>query len=215
MIEPLLIGSLSFLAALSGAVVPGPVFAIVLSESLKGNKVAGPLIVLGHFIIESMIILVVIMGFHHLLELEGVRTMISLIGGSLLIIMGLKLIFDAAKFRVEDNPSQRNDARLNRTYSYNLAFSGFIASCSNPHFFLWWITMGLPLMLNSISIGILGFLFFIIGHAAADLSWFSFVGYSVYKGRRVLNKKVIQAILLSSAAFLIFCGIYVVFAGNN
>lgn len=42
MLELLWIASSSFLAALSGAVVPGPVFALVLSESLKNGKVAGP-----------------------------------------------------------------------------------------------------------------------------------------------------------------------------
>jgi len=38
---------LSFAAALSGAVVPGPVFVMVVSESLKKGAKAGPLIVLG------------------------------------------------------------------------------------------------------------------------------------------------------------------------
>jgi len=43
------ITSSSFLAALSRAVAPGPVFALVASESIKNSKIAGPLIVFRSF----------------------------------------------------------------------------------------------------------------------------------------------------------------------
>lgn len=48
MLELLGIASLSFMAALSGAAVPGPVFMLVVSESMRGGRIAGPLIMLGH-----------------------------------------------------------------------------------------------------------------------------------------------------------------------
>lgn len=212
----LLISSISFLAALSGAIVPGPVFALVLSESAKGNKSAGPLIVLGHFMIEAIIILMIFAGFQQLFESEDFRAIVGYVGGVMLALMGLKLILDAMKVKeIRDDPARGSVVKVGKTSAHNLVFSGFLASCSNPHFFLWWLAIGLPVMMSSISTdGVLGFFFFLIGHAAADLSWFSFVGYSIYRGRKILGRKIIRVVLISSAVFLIYLAINIIISST-
>lgn len=215
MLELLWIASSSFLAALSGAIVPGPVFALVLSESLKNGKIAGPLIILGHFLTEGAIILMVFMGLQQVLGFEEVRIVISYIGGTILILMGLKLIFDAFRMKIEDVSGINNITAYKRTPLHKLVFLGLLTSCSNPYFFLWWLATGLPIVINSISMaGALGFIFFIVGHASADLFWFSFVSYSVYEGRRVLNEKVFRIILLVSSAFLISFAVYIILSAT-
>ena len=42
----------SFVLALSGALVPGPLFTLTVSESLRRGAKAGPLIILGHGLLE-------------------------------------------------------------------------------------------------------------------------------------------------------------------
>ncbi|MEM1514539.1 MAG: LysE family transporter [Candidatus Bathyarchaeia archaeon] len=68
------IASSSFLIAFSGAIVPGPVFALVLLSSLDEGKITGPLIVLGHLLAEGAIIVATFMGFHSILQFNEVRT---------------------------------------------------------------------------------------------------------------------------------------------
>lgn len=217
MLELLWISSSSFLAALSGAVVPGPVFALVLSSSLRSGKVSGPLIVLGHLLIEGIVILMIFLGFQQLLQSSEVRSVIGYVGGAMLIFMGLKMILDAVKMRTDSPILNDVDgvAKSDKILPYRLIFSGFLASGSNPHFFLWWLTTGLPLMANSIFIaGPLGFILFLVGHAAADLLWFSFVSFSVHEGKRFLNEKALKIILISSSLFLIFFAIYIIFSAS-
>lgn len=211
MFELFWISSSSFLSTLSGAVVPGPVFALVLSESLKNGRIAGPLITLGHLLTEGAIILMAFMGLQQVLGLGETKVIVSYVGGVILMLMGLKLLFDAFRVKIERAPDISNIIARGRTPIYRLIFLGSLTSCSNPYFFLWWLATGLPIMINSISIaGVLGFTTFLISHASADLFWFSFVSYSAYKGRRVLNESVLRIVLLACSIFLISFAVYLI-----
>jgi len=206
MLNLLWLASLSFVAALSGAVVPGPVFVIVVSEALKEGKRAGPLVVLGHLAIEAFIILTVFLGLDALLKSTQAATLVGYIGGSTLVLMGFYLIRTAKNFKAD----KVSDGKA-QLASHGLIAAGFLSSSSNPHFFIWWFTTGIPIMaLSFATAGAVGFVAFLIGHAAADLSWFSFISYSVDKGRNFLNQKVVQTILLGSAIFLMFFGLYLI-----
>lgn len=211
MLELFWITSSSFLAALSGAIVPGPVFAVVFSESIKNGKTAGPLIILGHFLIEGVIMLMVFTGLQHVLQFEGVRMAVGYIGGIILVLMGLKSIFDAFRMRIDNTLGGKDLVGRKKTPVYRLISMGFLTSCSNPYFFLWWLATGFPLMVNSISLaGALGFIFFLVGHSSADLLWFSFVSYSAHESRRVLDERILKIILLVSSAFLISFAAYII-----
>ncbi|MEM1607438.1 MAG: LysE family transporter [Candidatus Bathyarchaeia archaeon] len=207
----------SFLAALSGAIVPGPVFALVVSESLRGSRAAGPLIILGHFIIECIVIFAVFLGLGPLLGSMSARLIVKYVGGAILALMGLQLVKSALHVKdIEISGGSSTGANVRDSSFFNLVFSGFLASCSNPYFFLWWLEVGVPTILGATSMaGLLGFFSFLIGHAAADLSWFSFIGYSVYKGKNMLSRKIIRILLLLSAAFLIGFALYMLISPIN
>jgi threonine/homoserine/homoserine lactone efflux protein len=202
------LAALSFMAALSGALVPGPVFVTVVSESLKKGKKAGPLIVVGHLLIEATIILAILLGLDALLGSPEVYWVVSYVGGAVLILMGLHLARTAKTLKVD--MGLNNNAKL---ASHGLIAAGFLSSGSNPQFFLWWISTGVPMMAITLtSAGTAGFIAFLIGHAAADFLWFSFISYSVDKGRSYLNQKAIRVILFGSALFLMVFGLYLIFS---
>jgi threonine/homoserine/homoserine lactone efflux protein len=53
----------SFIIALSGAMMPGPVLTVAISETTKRGFLAGPLIVLGHAILEISLLILLTLGF--------------------------------------------------------------------------------------------------------------------------------------------------------
>lgn len=193
----------SLVAALYGAIVPGPVFAITVSESLKRGRMAGPLVALGHLMVEAVLIFVVFLGLREFLGLTSVRRIVGYVGGATLIAMGVYLARASKNFQV--------DIKMNmnpRFVSHGPVVAGILGSCSNPQFLLWWLTPGIPLMCESIAVaGTIGFIAFVIGHAGADLGWFGFVSYSVDKGKGLLSKNLIKYIMLGSAIFLVIFGI--------
>jgi len=202
------LASLSFVAALSGAVVPGPVFVIVVSESLKRGKTVGPLVVLGHLAIEAFMMSTVFLGLDVLLRSSQVTVLIGYLGGVTLVLMGSYLIRAAKNFRADTVSNSKA-----KFASHGLVAAGFLSSSSNPQFFLWWLTIGVSMIAHCVSVaGAAGFVAFFFGHAAADLLWFGFISYSVDKGRAFLNQKVVQTMLLGSAIFLIIFGLHLIFS---
>lgn len=209
MFESLFILFLSFMAALSGAVVPGPVFVVTLSESLRRGRLAGPLIVLGHLTLEGLIIIAILFGLDTILGSRQAQVTIGYLGGVMLILMGSYLVKTARSFKIDFE--MRPEARF---VSHSLIVAGFLSSGSNPQFFLWWLTIGMPIIQYSLAVaGAVGFIAFFLGHAAADLGWFGFVGYSANKGKSFLNETIVRLIIFGSAIFLIIFGIsYIYFA---
>jgi len=202
---------LSFFAALSGAVVPGPVFVVVVSESLKKGAKAGPLIVAGHLAIEAIIIAAILLGLDAILSSAQAAKAISYVGGTVFLLMGVMLI-NAAR-NVKGDITRENKTKL---ASHGLIAAGFLASASNPQFYFWWLATGIPTIAFALSsAGTAGFGAFLLGHAAADLLWFGFISWSVEKGRTYLNPKAVKAILLGSAAFLLVFGVYLLLSAGS
>jgi len=199
----LVLAVLSFFAALSGAIVPGPVFVVVVSESLKKGAKSGPLIVFGHLLIEALIIVAVLLGLDTLMN-STQTTIINYVGGTVFLLMGLFLINTTKN--VKNYVSSESKSNL---ASHGLIMAGLLTSASNPQFFLWWLTTGIPTAAIALSsAGAAGFIAFIIGHATADLFWFCFISWSVEKGKNYLNPKAVKTILIGSAIFLMFFGSY-------
>jgi len=55
----------AFLIGFSGAMMPGPMLGITIEGSLKKGYIAGPLVVLGHGLLELVLILVMALGFNN------------------------------------------------------------------------------------------------------------------------------------------------------
>jgi len=194
----------SFLAALAGAVSPGPVFAVTVVESAKRGYRAGPLIVSGHFILEAIIVSALFLGLGSLLASEQAKMAIGYAGGAALISMGIYLAWSSRNLQLQTERSGSH-----RFSSYGSIASGFLTSCCNPYVPLWWVAIGVPIMYKSLEIaGVFGFALFLIGHGAADMGWFSSIAYCVYRGRRFLSDRFLHYLVAGSALFLAGLGVY-------
>ena len=101
MIELILLAITSLVVGFSGAIVPGPVFALTVSESAKIGFLAGPLIVAGHVMIEAIVIASLIFGLGPILKMGATIVTISFLGGLMLAWMGLRLVTSSFKKQVE------------------------------------------------------------------------------------------------------------------
>lgn len=195
----LLIGFSSFIIALSGALVPGPLFSITVAESAKRGFIAGPLIIIGHGILEILMIGLLIFGVTPFLTAPSTRLIISITGGAMLIYMGYSLIKSAkwARFLISAEGGQKG---------MNPVFSGIVGSISNPYWFIWWITIGLGYLISSLKFGILGIMVFFTGHIMADLGWYSLISFAVAKGKRILGDRGYRFLLYGCGIFLLIFG---------
>ena len=178
---------ISFTIGLSGALAPGPLLATVVYESARRGAKSGPLIVLGHGLLEIVMVGVIALGISRFINNPFLLKVISFLGVVILLYFGLKMFLLAFKLSLEGKSFQEK--------SSNLLLTGITMSLANPYWTIWWLTIGLGLILSAQKLGLLGISVFFMGHILADFSWYSFISFSISKGRRFISKRVYKSII--------------------
>jgi threonine/homoserine/homoserine lactone efflux protein len=198
----------AFIVALSGALVPGPLLTVTIAESLKKGFKAGPLIIAGHALLEILLIIAILMGFKKFLTLPAVIIVIFFTGGVMLIYMGIKLLKEKNTDMQEENKTKL------KKYKSNPVIKGIFVSLANPYWIIWWITIGLGYIIKALKYNYTGIAVFFGGHISADLVWYSFISFSVNRGRKKLTGLAFyQRLLAICGIFLILFGIWFIISG--
>ncbi|MEA1927486.1 MAG: LysE family transporter [Candidatus Auribacterota bacterium] len=190
----------AFSLALTGAIAPGPVLVLVIGQVLAQGVWAAVYIMLGHALLESILILGLARGMKKLLDDRRVRSVLGMIGGSVLIWMGWDL------FR------QGGEVAMSRSVAtvmspLKLILAGVGVSLSNPYFTGWWATVGTgqfaALKLSSWK----AYSVFFAGHELGDMAWYLFVAGVVMAGRDWLMGGAYSIILRISAVIILIFGV--------
>jgi threonine/homoserine/homoserine lactone efflux protein len=195
----------SFVIALSGALMPGPLLTVTVSESTHRGAIAGPLMILGHAILELSLVLALLSGLAPFLKRDDVFVVIALVGGCILLWMAVSMFRSLPTLRLELSGEQQKPR--------NLILAGILMSIANPYWTIWWATIGLGYILHSVKFGIAGVIAFFIGHIFADLAWYAFISFSVAKGRSYFNDNVYRRLIGGCAIFLIIFAGYFFYSG--
>jgi threonine/homoserine/homoserine lactone efflux protein len=124
----------AFLIGFSGAMMPGPMLGVIIDGSLKKGWIAGPLTVLGHGILEFILIIIMTFGLKDFFVNPTVAGFIGLFGGAFLAWMGYGMI----KSGINKSVSLESQRARNSAGVRNLALAGALVSATNPYFILWW-----------------------------------------------------------------------------
>lgn len=196
----------SFVIALSGALMPGPLFAATITASAKRGIIAGPALILGHAILELAMMTALLFGLAPFLTKDMVFACIALFGAAVLLWMGYGMIKSLPHLNIDweakDSANQGN-----------LVFQGIVMSISNPYWAIWWATIGLGYILYCSTLGLPGLAVFFAGHIMGDLSWYSLVAVIVAKGRHLLTVRVYRGLISGCAAFIVCFAFYFIYSG--
>lgn len=198
----------AFIVGFSGAMMPGPVLTATISEVLKRGWTAGPLIVLGHAILEVAVLAAVVLGLGVWLEQEPVMATIGIAGGLALILMGAQM---AATAKAAAEAAAHTEADPKTAIRGPIA-TGAITSVANPYFPLWWATVGLTYAGYALKQGFPGLVAFYSGHILSDLAWYTVVAVAVASGRRLCPPAVHRWLIVLCGLILIGLGMF--FAGD-
>ena len=199
----------SFVLALSGALVPGPMFFVTLAGSRRHGLWFGPLVVLGHALAELPVVLLLLLGLSALLANAYVLAGIGGIGAAALIWMGIGMIGQARRPPVEPlaagapgttepvgEASPAATAGRGRGILAEAVPAGFLTSIGNPYWHLWWVTCPTYLLASAAAQGWPGVAAFFIGHISADFAWYSATSLGVAGGRRFLAGRLYTGLLV-------------------
>ena len=182
----------AFVIGLSGALAPGPVLTETIGETIKRGFWAGPLIVLGHALLELALLAAVVAGLGYWLTRPIVQGLLGVGGGVLLALLGVRMMATARDSVFEaltTSPDRRAALR-------GPILAGILTSLANPFWTLWWATIGLNYISLALKRGMLGLGAFYTGHILADLAWYSLVAAAIASGRRILPVRVYTILFL-------------------
>ncbi len=200
----------SFVVGLSGAVMPGPLLALTISETARRGFWAGPLLVLGHGILELALVIALVLGLSQIIVGDLATGLIGIVGGIVLIAMGINIVDTSRKSGIEAIPT--DNPEVVRRYR-KWIFSGVVVSLSNPYWFIWWATIGMAYLLWSLKLGAAGVASFFTGHILADLVWYALISFIIVSGKRIIKDTAYHWLLCVCGISLIGLGAYFISAG--
>lgn len=184
----------SFIVALSGALMPGPLLTLTVGEAARRGFWAGPLIILGHALLELALVLLLLAGVGVWLHRPPILGTVGILGAGMLAWMGTGLLKASRHSHLEFDPD--NDSSLNPVVA------GVLMSAANPYWLIWWLTIGLGYVMFSMKYGFLGVALFFIGHILADFAWYTLVSGAVAQGRRFISDRLYRGFLAGCGVFL-------------
>ena len=219
--SPVIIGAslvgIGFLTGLSGALIPGPMLAYVVSDTLKKGALAGPLTVLGHISVELVLITALVLGLGLTGYFLAFKSLIYVIGGIALALMSLFVIKEAGRVKSCSNHDEISQQMRMRDAKYALNSSicgGVLFTAFNPSFIPWWGTIGYPLLLQGFEwLALTGIVLVSVGHFLSDLAWYSFISFSFSRGRNFFVGRRYELIMLVLALFVIVLGVFFIIKG--
>ena len=192
---------MSFGVGLSGALMPGPLLTVDIAESTRRGFWTGPIVTVGHAIAELVLVILLAVGLSEVLASETAFTVIGLLGGIALVLMGGAMLYDIIRKRVVFDASRPGAS------SGLLIGKGITASLSNPYWFVWWATVGSAFLSKSLSHGPAGPVVFYVGHIMSDLVWYTLVSFLISIGKKLLAGKPYYILISLCALFLLYIGV--------
>ena len=148
MINFLVIG---IILGLPAGLTPGPLLALVISETLRHDTKSGIEVALAPLLTDLPIILLTFYILTKLSNFNTVLGVISLTGGFVVLFMGWEGLRSKG---IEVNTQIDPPASLTK---------GMLANVLNPHPFLFWLSVGAPIMNRAIEVSVIALAAFIFG----------------------------------------------------
>ncbi|MEW6186975.1 MAG: LysE family transporter [Thermodesulfobacteriota bacterium] len=185
------------LLGLSAGFAPGPLLTLVVSETLRHDYKAGIRVALSPLITDLPIILLTVFILERLAAFRPLLGVISLIGGVVLIYMAYQGFFVKGE-----------EVTMGFQIPKSLT-KGIIVNLTNPHPYLFWLSVGAPTIVKATTRGLttagaflIGFYLFLVG-SKVILALITGRSKSFLTGRWYLLTLKILALLLFLFALLV------------
>jgi threonine/homoserine/homoserine lactone efflux protein len=173
-LEYLVIGAFLGLAA---GTSPGPLLAVTISETLQHGRWEGIKVAMSPLITDSPIILAVLFVLSHLASSDLFIGIIAFFGASYLIYSGIES-FKTKRDSFESNVEKKDALK-----------KGVIVNFGNPHPYVFWLSIGGPIIFKSLSIRIWATILFILGFYLLLVGSKVIVALIVEKSKYFINSK--------------------------
>jgi threonine/homoserine/homoserine lactone efflux protein len=200
-----LIFGTAFVVGFSGAMMPGPLLAVTIHESARRGSLAGPLIVLGHAVLEAALVSAIVLGLAAYLRSPVVIGAVGILGGAMMGWMGQDMVRSAGRLSLR--------AAMAEPGRMHPIAAGILVSLSNPYWTIWWATTGITYLAMGLAYGMAGILAFFAGHILSDLTWYTLVSDGVARGRTLVSDTAYRRAIAVCGVALVAFGVWFLSTG--
>jgi threonine/homoserine/homoserine lactone efflux protein len=145
----------------------------------------------GHFIIELPLVVILILstgglgkfsigeGLGEFFKSPDTQMVIGFGGGLFLLFVSFQMLRDIKKVGVDEKALKSSGPII----------TGIMLSGSNPYFPLWWLSIGLNLLIRASELGAWALVLFTAVHWTCDLMWLQILSWASFKGAKVFGVK--------------------------
>lgn len=191
--------SAGVLLGLSAGVSPGPLLTLVLTQSIKHNRTEGIKVAISPLITDLPIILTTLLILNRLAQFNLILAIISFAGGIFVAYLGVEsLRIKGLSINLKDTKS----ASLKK---------GIITNLLNPSPYLFWATVGTPLLFKSFQINLLTTVLFLTSFYVFLIGSKILIAILAARTKFLMNQKVYVNIMrVLGIALLVFSVILIV-----
>jgi threonine/homoserine/homoserine lactone efflux protein len=188
------------LITVSGALAPGPLFFVTISQGAKSGTRSGLLFSIAHTLVEFTLVMLLALGLLSVANEPVVRLAVGVAGGVVLLVFGAMQIRGSFSYKSDEvEPRQTTTRKL---LLIGLAFTGL-----NPYFIIWWLTIGANLILLALEFaGLVGVVFMYVCHVWVDYVWLTLVANFAKRGSKILRFKWYRVLMGVFGVVLIYFG---------
>jgi threonine/homoserine/homoserine lactone efflux protein len=172
--EPLFSGIIFGLVA---GLSPGPILTLVMAETLKFGKEEGFKVAVSPLITDSIIMILSLLALSTLAEHGVVIGLISIFGACYLVYVGLE------NFRIK---TSKFEAVVVKKEAFKRAI---ITNLLNPHTYLFWISVGSPIILETLGTDASAVILFLLGFYAFLIGSMIFVALVIDRSKSLVKSK--------------------------
>jgi threonine/homoserine/homoserine lactone efflux protein len=212
----------------SGVLSPGPLFLANLVYGSNQGYYAGIKIANGHMTVELLLIILLsssLFGFSFFTAGPAALRIVGMIGGIAIIVFAMAQILNIIKKAgyTADVMNKNNiqDIGYKSTYFFLLdkigrklnlgpLMVGMIFTAMNPFFVIWWLTVGIKLISDTIYLfGIVeGVFLLFLFHIWMDYAWLALTAYLISKGWSIVKMRSYHLFMVCINIVLISYGFY-------
>jgi threonine/homoserine/homoserine lactone efflux protein len=185
----------------SGALAPGPLFFVTISQGARSGAKSGLVFSVAHTLVEFTLVMLLAFGLLTVANKPIVKLAVGVAGGVVLLVFGAIQIHNSLTSKFAE--TQSGQVATRNLLLIGLAFTGL-----NPFFIVWWLTAGANLILLSLEFASLaGVVFMYICHVWMDYAWLTSIAHFSKMGTNIVEFKWYRLIMAVFGAVLIYFGL--------
>jgi threonine/homoserine/homoserine lactone efflux protein len=189
----------------SGALAPGPLFFTNITHGTKSGAKGGLAFSVGHTIFEACLVVVLAVTLQTVIEFQPtIRVVVGVVGGAALLVFAFLQIRGA----LTQKPDSEGKGGVP---SKNPLLLGTLFTGLNPYFILWWLTVGITLIITALEWSFLGVLIMYLSHVWMDYAWLVGTAYLAKRGTNLAGRKGYKVIMIIFSLILVYFGAKFIF----